>query len=489
MRAGLKWFALVGIGLCLLSASAGAVETHGRGSDAKLVQQIDALLEEPALKGGFQGVIVQSLDDGTVWYERNAELMFMPASNMKLLTSSAILNALGPDWRFETELLRTGSIDQDGTLHGSLYLKGSGDPLLSAADLDAMVEQARGAGIRKVQGKLIGDDSRFDHRRYGRGWPWDDMPDYYSAPLTGLNLNENLLTVTVDPGKKPGDPLRVAIAPTEKYARVTIRARTTEKGTRPALTVSRVLGSNEVTVDGTLPVDSRSETRKPEEVTVDDPTEFTLDGLADKLNRAGIEITGGHESGYAPRQGTTPVARHESIPLSEILVKLNKPSDNLIAECLLKTLGAEKGKEGSAAEGAAQVAAWLKTAGADPAGLVMADGSGLSRYNLVSPRTIAAVLKAMSTHPQGRLWSDSLPIAGVDGTLRSRLKGTAAEKNVHAKTGSISNASSLSGYVTTKDARRLLFVILMNNQTTGSSVPRAVQDRIVTLLANWESTK
>ena len=487
MRAGLKWFAL--IGLCFLSASASAVDTHGRGTDARLVEQVDAILQEPALKGGFQGVVVQSLDDGAVWYERNPDLMFMPASNLKLLTSSAVLNALGPDWRFETVLVRTGSIDQDGTLHGSLYLKGSGDPLLSAADLDTMVEQVRGAGIRKVQGKLIGDDNRFDHKRYGRGWPWDNMPSYYSAPLSGLNLNENVVAVTVDPGKKPGDPLQVSVAPTSKYARVTICARTTEKGTKPALTVSRELGSNEVTVDGTLPVDSRSETRKPIEVTVDDPTEFTLACLADKLKQAEIETTGGMHPGDAPRQGITEVSRHTSIPLSEILAKLNKPSDNLIAECLLKALGAEKGKEGSAAEGASVVAAWLKSLGADPTGLVMVDGSGLSRYNLVSPRTIAAVLKAMSSHPLGRVWADSLPIAGVDGTLRNRLKGTAAAQNVHAKTGSISNASSLSGYVTTKDARRLLFVILMNNQTTESDVPRAVQDKIVTLLANWETTK
>jgi D-alanyl-D-alanine carboxypeptidase/D-alanyl-D-alanine-endopeptidase (penicillin-binding protein 4) len=490
VRGGLRWVAFVG--LFVLSVSARAVDSQGRGTDAKLVQQVDTLLEEPGLKGGFQGVIVQSMDDWAVWYERNPELLFMPASNMKLLTSAAVLNALGPDWRFETVLLRNGSIDQDGTLHGSLFLKGSGDPLLSSADLDAMVEQVRGAGIRRVQGKLIGDDNRFDHKKYGRGWPWDNMPNYYSAPLSGLNLNGNLLAVTVDPGKKPGDPLQVSVAPTSKYARLTIRARTTEKGSKPALAVSRELGSNEVTVDGTLPVDSRSEVRKPVDVTVEDPTEFTLAYLADKLKLAGIDVTGGHEAGYAPsasNQATTEVSRHTSIPLSEILLRLNKPSDNLIAECLLKMLGAEKGKEGSAAEGAAVVAAWLKSFGADPAGLVMADGSGVSRYNLVSPRTIATVLKAMATHPQGRLWMDSLPVAGVDGTLRNRLKGTAAEKNVHAKTGSISNASSLSGYVTTKDARRLFFVILMNNQTTESDIPRAVQDKIVTLLATWEATK
>ena len=489
VRLGMRVWAVVA--LALLSAGAGAIDTRGRGADAKLVAQIDAILEDPGLKGGFQGVVVQSVGDGSVWYQRNPELMFMPASNMKILTSTAVLNALGPDWRYETMLVRTGTIDDDGTLHGSLYLKGTGDPLLSAEDLDAMVVQVRGAGIRKVQGKLVGDDTRFDHRRYGRGWPWDNMPSYYSAPLTGLNLNENVLSLTVDPGKRPGDPLKVAVAPTEKYAKLTIRARTTEKGTKPALIVTRELGTNEVIVDGTLPVDSRSETRKPVEVTVDDPTEFTLACLTDRLNRAGIEMTGGQGAGNAPRQGAVEVARHTSIPLSEILLKLNKPSDNLIAECLLKTLSAEKGKtgEGSAADGAALVKEWLKTAGADPASVVMADGSGLSRYNLVSPRTLAAVLKTMATHSQSRVWTDSLPVAGVDGTLRNRLKGTPAENNCRAKTGTISNASSLSGYVTTKDSQRLLFVILMNNQPAESDAPRAVQDKIVTLLAGWESGK
>lgn len=489
MRSCLRWVAVMS--LVALSIQARAVEVRGRGSDPKLVEKVDAILEDPGLKGGFQGIMVQSLDGGAVWYERNLDLLFMPASNQKILTSSAALNALGPAWRFETTLVRNGSLDEDGTLHGNLYLKGSGDPLLTAADLDAMVEQVRGAGIRKVLGKLIGDDNRFDHRWYGRGWPWDNMPYYYSAPVGGLNLNENVLSLTVDPGKRPGDPVRVSVAPTDRYARLTIRARTTEKGGTPALTVSRELGTNEVVVDGTLPVDSRSESRKPVEVTVDNPTQFTLAYLYERLKQAGIEITGGHDDGQTPRQGTVEVARHTSIPLSEALLKLNKPSDNLVAECLLKTLGAEKSKTGigSSAEGVAVAMAWFKSLGLESIGAAMVDGSGLSRYNLVSPRTIAVILKTMTTHPHGSVWIDSLPIAGVDGTLRNRMKGTLAEKNCRAKTGTISNASSLSGYVTTKDSHHLLFVILLNNQPTESDAPRAVQDKIVTLLAGWETGK
>ncbi len=482
-----RWIAVSA--LLVLSVSARAFEDRGKGTDSKLVEQIDALLQDPALKGGFQGVIVQSVADGKVWYERNPDLLFMPASNQKILTSTAALNALGPDWKFETVIVRSGTLDDDGTLHGNLCIKGSGDPLLTAADIDAMVEQVRVAGIKKVQGKLIGDDNRFDHRWYGRGWPWDNMPAYYSAPVGGLNLNENVLSLSIDPGKRPGDPVRVAVSPTDRYANISIHARTVEKGGGSALEVTRELGTNEIVVDGTLAADSRSESRKPIAVTVDNPTRHTLTYIVDRLRRAGIEVTGGAEPGYTPHQGTTEVARHTGAPLSEVLQQLNKSSDNLVAECLLKALGAEKSKTGtgSAREGIAAATGWFKTLGVEAAGAEMADGSGLSRYNLVSPHALAVVLKAMTTHANSKAWVDSLPIAGVDGTLKNRMKGTPAEKNCRAKTGTISNASSLSGYVTTKDSQPLLFVILMNNQPAESDAPRAVQDKIVTLLAGWES--
>jgi serine-type D-Ala-D-Ala carboxypeptidase/endopeptidase (penicillin-binding protein 4) len=475
--------------LCL-PLTAWAVDTHGRGPDTELVKQIDTLLEEPGLKGGFQGVIIQSLADGKTWYERNSDLLFLPASNQKLLTSSAILNALGPDWAYTTSLYRVGSLDDDGTLHGNLYLKGSGDPLLEAKDLDDFVASVKTSGVKKVQGKLITDDTRLDSARYGDGWSSDDMSYYYSAQISALNLNENLLTLTFDPGRKPGDAVRVAVSPTEKYARVVVRARTVAKGEKTALTVKRALGENVITVDGTLALDAKPEEYKPVGVTVEDPTRYVAYVLLEKLRKAGIDVTGGDADGAAPTSGALPVAQHVSPPLSEILKKLNKPSDNLVAECLLKTLGAEKGKTGvgSAVTGRDVAYEWFKSIGMDTAGIDMTDGSGLSRQNFVTPRNLALLLKTMYTHPHGKVFIESLPVAGVDGTLRNRMKGTAAEKNCKAKSGYVSSVSSLSGYVTTKAGEPLLFVMLMNNHKARNAVAMGVQNKIVEMLAERMAT-
>jgi serine-type D-Ala-D-Ala carboxypeptidase/endopeptidase (penicillin-binding protein 4) len=476
--------------LLLLQASrpAYAVEDHGSGPDAAFVQQIDALLADPGMKGGIQGVVIQSLADGKTWYERNADLLLLPASNQKLLTSAAALDALGPDWTYATTLHRYGSLDDNGTLHGSLTLKGSGDPLLEAKDLDLFAESVKAAGIRKVQGKLIGDDSRFDEKRLGFGWEWDDLPFYYSAQVSGINLNENVVMVTVDPGRKPGDPLIARVTPADRAIKLVVRGRTAEKGQPSSLAVTRTTGVNQIVVDGLLAVDSRAEDRKPIPVSVEDPTRYALTYLQQKLKDAGIEVTGGIDEGILPDRDTVEIARHTGPPLSEVLKKLNKPSDNLVAECLLKTIGAEKGKAGvgSTAAGRDVAMQWFQIIGIDPAGISMQDGCGLSRHNFVSARSIALLLKAMHSHPSGKVFLDSLPVAGVDGTLRNRMKGTLATQNCRAKTGTMDAVSSLSGYVTTKAGEPLLFVMLMNNHRAPSALPAAVQNKIVELLAGYE---
>jgi D-alanyl-D-alanine carboxypeptidase/D-alanyl-D-alanine-endopeptidase (penicillin-binding protein 4) len=309
------------------------------------------------------------------------------------------------------------------------------------------------------------------------------MPYYYSAQISGLNLDENVLRVTVDPGRRAGDPVRVTVTPTDRYAKLIVQARTTEKGQPSALRITRDLGQNDILVEGTLAVGAKPEDHRPEPITVENPTRFAAFYLMDRLARAGVEVTGGIGEGETPTSGTTEVARHEGEPFSEVLKKLNKPSDNLVAECLLKTLGAVKGKTGSTAAGREVAEAWFKSIGFDMGGLDMTDGSGLSRENFVSPHNFAILLKTMASHPNGKVWIDSLPIAGVDGTLRNRMKGTPAAGNCVAKSGYVSSVTSLSGYVTTKDGERLLFTMLMNNHKARNAVATGVQDKIVELLA------
>lgn len=471
--------------LYLFLASSPIATGANSTSQSQIAAQIDSLLNTPSLLGGIQGVLVQSLADGSVWYEHNPDLLLLPASNQKLFTSAAALNLLGPNWRYVTILLRYGRVDRKGTLHGNLYLKGSGNPLLSDKDLYTFVQAVHRAGIRRIRGSVIGDESCFDRRRYGDGWAWDDMSYYYSPQISALNLNGNLVRVQVYPGKKVGAPLRVIVAPTKNYVQVINRAATRAKGTRSRLVIERELGKNRILIEGTLALDSPPDTRKPQGITVENPALYAAHVLTMQLRSAGIRVDGSPTTGISPRLAVE-VARHYSPFLSEILKHLNKTSDNLIAECLLKTLGVEKGKTrfGTTEHGIRVAKVALNRLGIDPDALHMADGSGLSRLNLVSARNVAALLRAMHAHPHAKTFLDSLPLAGVEGTLKHRLKGTPAENNVRAKTGTMRNVSCLSGYVTTPD-EPLIFVILMNNHRDNAAA-RDIQDKITSLLASWQ---
>ena len=480
-------FLCVFVTSCLIPIR-GFAEDRGHGPNASFVSQIDALLSEPGLKGGFQGVVIRSLKDGATWYERNPDTMFIPASNEKLLTSSSVLNTLGPNWKYVTRLVRDGVIDSDGTLHGRLILVGSGDPLLADKDLDALVDAAKTVGIKRVDGDVIADESRFDSVRYGDGWSWDDMSFYYSAQVSALNLNGNMIQIHTDPGRAPGDAVRIKVTPTLHYVKFINRAKTVAKGEKTALVISRELGGNRVTITGPLALDAKPDDHKPVGVTVEDPARYAAVVFAEKLRLSGI-LTDGIGVGQSPPSAIA-IGIHESPPLSEILKRLNKPSDNLVAECLLKTLGAEKSAKGIGtwASGREAANSWFASIGMDANGIDMTDGSGLSRQTFATPHNLAVLLKTMYSHPDSKAFIDSLPIAGVDGTLRNRMKGTAAEGNCRAKTGTLSSVSSLSGYVTTADGEPLLFVILMNNHKARASIATGVQNKIVELLASWKKT-
>jgi D-alanyl-D-alanine carboxypeptidase/D-alanyl-D-alanine-endopeptidase (penicillin-binding protein 4) len=449
-----------------------------------LAEQCERILSNPGLKGGIQGVYVQSLQDGRVLYARNEDVLLVPASSQKLFTSAAALNALGPDWRYVTRVLRTGKVDADGTLHGDLYLQGSGDPLLRTEDLDALAQAVRRAGIRRIRGWVFGDGSRFDRQRHGAGWEWDDMPFYYAAPVSGLNVNKNLIRVEVKPGNRVGDPVRVVVEPELMRVLVSVRARTGEKGAASQVAIGRETGRSVITVEGTLSIDAQPGARAYEEVTVEDPTLYAAELFLRRLEAAGAWVEGLHGEGDAPARAEE-VARHESLPLSALLALLNKPSDNLVAECLIKTLAAEKTGQGSWSVGRRLVTEWLIRVGLPSDGFRIADGSGLSRHNGLSARSMARLLETMYRHPHGKVFLDSLPIAGVDGTLRNRMKETPAAGNCRAKTGTMSHVSSLCGYVATKQGEMLAFAILMNNHPSNEQA-RIAQDRIVVLLAGWE---
>lgn len=454
----------------------------------QLIRDIEAALSTPTLRGGVQAVIVQSLNDGSVWYERNPDLLLLPASNQKLITTAAALCLLGPEYRFETRLVAQAKRVRGGVINGDLYLVGGGDPFLDEAGLDNLVQQIRGAGIREVTGRLVGDGSCFPPPAYGYGWSWDDMSYYYSAPISGLNFNQNVAVVTALPGAKVGARALVRLEPASAPLRVVNQVVTAPSGNADSLDVERDLGQDLVRVRGKVAARSGSTPGSRARVTVPDPALYAARRLREKLRLAGVTVRGPATTGRQPDTDTITLASTTSPPLSLLIERVNKPSDNLAAECLLRTIGRVKGGAGTVATGREAILSWLKSIGAKEEGIVLRDGSGLSRMNFVTAETLRVVLTHMASSPHKDAWLQSLPIAGVDGTLRNRMKDTAAQGNCRAKTGYVSNVSSLSGYVTTKSGTPLAFVILMNNHACRNADATAVQDKLVVALAEYDGT-
>lgn len=452
---------------------------------ADLKGDIDKLLQHPALAHSITGVLVVSLKDGRTLYEQNADVMLIPASNQKLLTSAAALDRLGADYRFNTRLWMTGEIDAQGVLHGDLILQGGGDPTLLLKDIEAMAEAVEKAGIRRIEGYLLYDESLFDGIRRGWDWAWDDEPYYYSPCLSAICVERNAVTVFVSPGEKVGDPPRIRLFPPTEYLLVRNEALTSPAGTPTTIIITREHARNIAIVRGQIPLDARADSAR-QALSVEEPPQYALCLLREALQKRGI--TTRYRTALPDRvpQGARLIHTHTSPSLREILPLLNKPSDNLIAECLMRTLGATVYREGSAEAGERVMLDFLKQAGLDLSALNIVDGSGLSRRNQVSARNLVTLLRYMASHPQAKVFIDSLPVAGVDGTLRARMVNTPVQGKARAKTGSLGRVSTLSGYLTTQTGEELVFAILMNNYNGSSAEARRIQDSILLRLAQGE---
>lgn len=453
----------------------------GFAADETTLQgKIDAAL----LKLGphaLAAVRVVSPASGKVLYERNADLSLNPASNMKLFTSAAALAKLGPDYRFTTRVLAERQPDAAGTLTGDLTLQGGGDPVLETPHLEKLADELKAQGLRRITGHLRADDYRFDAERLGIAWNSDDEPYYYSAQISALSLNRNVIKLDVTPGKSPGDPVSVKLKPVDGYVTVECSATTAAMDAKPALQVSRRRAQNVVLITGSLPAGGKGTLN--EEVTMEEPELYAAHVFRQLLADRGIRLEGDLRRQPAPPTALE-LAGHQSLPLSGILPLLNKPSDNLIAEMLLKELGYAVKKSGDAGAGSAVLEAWLPEIGILASGVRINDGSGLSRMDLVTSRAVSDLLLWIDRQPWRDVYVRSLPLAGVDGTLRSRLKGTPAEKNLTAKTGSLAHVTALGGYITSRSGERLVLSVLINNFP--GSVARGakpIEDQIAVALA------
>ncbi len=463
----------------------GAAATNGG-----LERQLAAILDAPELQGASVGVIVRALGaNGRIVFARNADLLLVPASNQKILTAAAALMRLGPDYVFVTRLGGVGA--RDGSMwRGDLVLIGAGDPSLSSARLRELARAVRAKGMRRVTGRIVADDSRFDDKRLGVGWQWDDEPFDYQPQVSALNVDENVVTVRVASGRAPGGPAIVTLDPPTGYVRVVGTVRTMAvKEAAGGVTFDRARGRNDLLVNGALAVGAKAATGT---LTVEEPSLFAATRLGELLSEEGIVVAGGPPvRASRPPSRLTPLAESASAPLSVLVRDMMKRSDNLYAETLLKAVGAaaDATGPGTTAGGARSASALVAQAGGDPAAvsLRMADGSGLSRLDLVTPRILADLLAYLADPAKAgpsvsRAFGDALPIGGVDGTLRNRFQDTLARGVVRAKTGSLSGVSALSGYVTTKIGEPLVFSILMNNVLAGTAAARRAQDAFVLVL-------
>lgn len=484
---------------------------------AALQARISEVLRKPELASAMVGIKVASLETGKTLFEENADKLLRPASNMKLYTVAAAIDRLSPDYCFVTSVYASAKPDADGVVKGDLIIYGRGDPSFAARfnhgdyfkGLNDLAERIAAAGVKRVKGDLVGDESHFTGQRYGSGWEWEDLQWWYGAEVSALTVNDNALDLSVKPAPEVGRPAVITTGPPDPLLKISNRVTTTAKGSRRDLTVDRDLGQNTLTIGGSIALDDKGYTAG---VGISDPAQLFVYLLRDALARKGVTVTGksrtvdGRSGGSIVPKGAlalinlqptafpAPVelATLQSPPLSLIAAQTLKPSQNLYTELILRTLGTMISAEASTrttrtSEGAGLeiVKTFLKEAGLNPNSLVLSDGSGLSRNDMVTAEATLQLLTFMHRHRYGSVFRDALPIAGVDGTLRNRFKGTVAENNLRAKTGSLSSAASLSGYLTTAAGENLVFSIMVNNFAEDVE-PRAICiDPIAILLASF----
>ena len=467
------------------------VEAHdGRIRD--LQRDLATILDAPALRHGVLAVSVRSLTRGDQLFRYHADTLVMPASNMKLVTLAVAAERLGWDFTFETTIVTTGTLDSDGVLHGDLILRGSGDPSLGVGDihaeqtLDAWAQMLADEGIRRVDGRLICDDQSIAGTGLGAGWSWDYLSAGYAAPVAGLQVNENAAQVTMTPGQAAGQAAGVVLSPPESGLTIVGTVTTVAAGSPISISLERARGETVVRASGSVPLGPDV----VRYVAVDRPALYAARMFASALARHGIAVGDGIVPIYdvatpAPLDATETVrVRYQSPALRQLAVTMMKNSSNLYAETFLAILGRAPGEPASFEGGRVAIGEQLTTWTVPANAVVVSDGSGLSRYDYVTTDAIVAILSRMYQDVRHKEpWLAALPVAGVDGTMRDRFKGSAAMGQVRAKTGTISNVRALSGYVPSADGEWLAFSMIVNNVTAAGAEITSPIDQAVNRLA------
>lgn len=470
-------------------------------SVSDLQEKIRSILLRPALERGRVGVKIVSLDTGKIVFEESGEKFFMPASNMKNFTVAAALEKLTPDFRFVTSVYAPTAPDASGTIRGDLIIYGRGDPSISTAfndkdyfrGMNNLVDKIVAAGVKRIEGNLIGDESYFTGGTLPDTWEWDDLQWYYGAEVSALTVNDNALDLIVRPSATVGAPASVQLLPAGSGVVLVNSTQTGATGSQRTIGIRRKPGTNIVEVFGSIAKGAPTYTNY---VSVPKPAMFFVSLLRQLLEQKGVAVTGATRTVDADFRKNAPlptnlieITKLESPPLSLIAQKTMKPSQNLYTELILRAMGEAIGDKTnprwtSKDRGVAVVDKFMQEIGASPGSVLMYDGSGLSRHNLITPNAVAQLYTFMDKSRFAQAWRDSLTIAGIDGTLQNRFKGTRGENNIRGKTGTIDQVSSLSGYLTTAAGERLVFSLITNNIPEGRQRTATI-DEIALLLVNF----
>ena len=459
-------------------------------------RRAEAALSATGPDKGTWGVLVTDAGTGEILYSRNADGYFMPASNAKLFSTALALATLGPDYRVRTTVATNGALDANGVLNGNLVLIGRGDANLSNRKfpfekkeeregppdkvLAAFADTVAARGVKEITGDVIADDSMFQHEKFPSGWLVDDILWSYGAAVSAIAVNDNTFTLDLRPGAHEGDPARSDAGMAADFYTVENSVLTSARGNEEKLAAARDPGSRIIQVSGTMPLDAP--TRRLN-IAIEDPAEYAAGLLSHLLESRGVKIDGHsrarHVADPTPNAAAqTVLAEHTSVPLSDEVRLTNKNSENLHAELLLLLAAHEKTGANNYEDALKFASDFFRRAGIADGAVVLSDGSGLSRKDLVTPRSVVQLLRYAAAQPWGELYRSTLPIAGEDGTLSDRMKNTPAAGRIYAKTGTIGHGNALSGYATTAHGARLLFSILGNNNNLHAQDANKVIDAI-----------
>jgi D-alanyl-D-alanine carboxypeptidase/D-alanyl-D-alanine-endopeptidase (penicillin-binding protein 4) len=521
------------LSLLLAPTNASLAQQPAEPGEQELARRIQEIIGQPEAARGFWGIEVYAPQRGRSLYSLHADRYFTPASVTKLFTTAAALDLLGADFQFRTVVGTRGRIDREGYLHGDLFIVGAGDPDLAGcslpydpgknreeqpcdvtAVLDRLAAQVAEKGVRAVGGDLIVDQTFFAPEPYGAAWTVGDLTWGYGAPVRALSLGDNVLTVRVEPAEQLGDPARITWEPPTRFYIVENRARTIAPGGETLLYIRRDPGRRTLEISGAIARDHKGRTLR---VALEEPSEVIAELFRAALERRGVRVQGGTGAEYAPSPpftaqpaGSLPVvlAEQVSLPLLEDIRLINKNSQNLHAEMLLRVLGRQQPPrsrlrdrprrlyeppprrgDGSSEAGLEVLRAWLANAGINPEDVAVRDGSGLARTGLVTPQAVVELLKFAQKQRWGELLRDSLPVAGLDGTLKERMKDQPTRARVRAKTGTLSDANAVAGYVETQAGETLAFAIFVNHHRLDDRKVLELIDSVCAALVDLPPTK